>query len=146
MNLFDSRVRGYVYDMVLRGGEVPSINEVAREVGASPNEVRAAFERLAAARVLVIHPETGGIVMAAPFSAVPTQFRVSVPPRNFHANCIWDALGVAAMLKKDARIETSCGDCGRPEALDVRDGNPHGEGLLHFAVPAKQWWNDIVFT
>ena len=21
-----------------------------------------------------------------------------------------------------------------------------GEGVLHFAIPAREWWNDIVFT
>lgn len=146
MTLFDSRVRGYVYDMILRAGEVPGISEVAREVSASTEDVRAAFQRLAAARALVVHPDTAGIVMAPPFSAVPTPFRVTIPPRAYYANCIWDALGVAAMLKKDARIETSCGDCGRPETLEVREAAPQGDGVMHFAVPARQWWNDIVFT
>ena len=146
MRHFDSRVRGYVYDMILRDGEVPSISEVAREVCAPEEDVRSALQRLGDARMLVVQPDTGAIIMAPPFSAVPTPFRVFIPPRSFFANCIWDALGVAAMLKKDARIETSCGDCGKPQTLTVRDAAPHGGGVMHFAVPARQWWNDIVFT
>ena len=31
-------------------------------------------------------------------------------------------------------------------ALQVTEDAVHGEGLLHFAIPARLWWNDIVFT
>jgi hypothetical protein len=146
MQHFDDRVRGYVYDMILRDGEAPSIAELAHEAGSSPEEIRKSLQRLAVARNLVIHPETGAIVMAPPFAAAPTPFPVSVPPRRFYANCIWDALGIPAMMHKDARIETSCGDCGSPSTIEVREQGVHGEGLMHFAIPARDWWKDIVFT
>jgi len=77
---------------------------------------------------LVLDAETREIRMANPFSAVPTPFRVTLPNFATYGNCIWDALGIAAMLHADARIDTSCADCGAA------------------ALPPKVWWEDIVFT
>jgi len=85
--------------------------------------------------------------MAPPFSAVPTPFVVETAAFSGHANCVWDALGVAAMLKQDARIKTTCGDCGMALELSVVDGNARGEPcVIHFAIPALHWWDDIVFS
>ena len=56
------------------------------------------------------------------------------------------ALGVAAMLDANARIDTDCDDCGEPIVLEVRDGDLETEGVAHFAVPAAHWWDDIGFT
>jgi hypothetical protein len=62
-------------------------------------------------------------------------------------NCIWDALGIAAMLKQNARIKTACGDCGTAMEVAIIDGEVQGGlGSIHFAIPARQWWDDIVFT
>jgi len=63
-----------------------------------------------------------------------------------YGNCIWEALGMAAMLRADAKIVTSCGDCGTAAEVLVEDGAVRGEGLMNFALPARDWWNDIVFT
>jgi hypothetical protein len=109
-------------------------------------EVRAAFGRLAAGRALVLQPETGEILMANPYSAVPTPFLVEVPAYTCYGNCIWDALGIAALLKEPARIRTSCADCGLALQLSVEDGRVSGDsGVAHFAVPARHWWDDVVF-
>ena len=51
--------------------------------------------------------------MAEPFSAVPTPFAVYVDDQRYFGNCIWDALGIPAMLHADARIESSCGCSAR---------------------------------
>ncbi len=53
---------------------------------------------------------------------------------------------MAAMLRADAKIVTSCGDCGTAAEVLVEDGAVRGEGLMNFALPARDWWNDIVFT
>jgi hypothetical protein len=51
------------------------------------------------------------------------------------------------MLKRDGRVRTHCGCCRDAMTLTIRGGelrNP--TGIAHFAVPAKDWWQDIVFT
>jgi hypothetical protein len=85
--------------------------------------------------------------MAMPFSAVPTAFRVDGLGLQWFANCAWDAFGIAVALSCDVSIATYCPDCGAAMAYGVRGGElTHRDGVVHFAVPAKQWWDDIGFT
>ncbi|HSF25814.1 MAG TPA: organomercurial lyase [Blastocatellia bacterium] len=65
----------------------------------------------------------------------------------YYGNCIWDALGIPAMLHTAARIECSCGCCGESMRLSVSAGTlAQFDGVFHFAIPASQWWQDIVYT
>jgi hypothetical protein len=90
---------------------------------------------------------TAEILMANPFSAVPTAHRVDAAGRSWYANCAWDAFGICAALHADGRIETTCPDCGERLVVHVRDGRPDDESLVfHSLVDAVHWWDDIVFT
>jgi hypothetical protein len=144
---FDWQVRRYVYDVAMHRGYPPLIAEISNDLTVPLEKVQAALQRLAAGRILVVQPDTGEILMANPFSAVPTPFLVEVSGFSCYANCIWDALGVPAMLQQDARIKTACGDCGLALELHVTNGQVQGDpSLIHFAVPAHHWWDDIVFN
>ena len=142
----DKRVRAEVYDATMRRGAPPRSSEVAEALKLDQRRVRDSFMRLAEAHVLVLQPESGEILMANPFSAVPTPFYVEASGISAYGNCIWDALGIPAMLNADATIHTSCADCGVAIQIQVARGSVSGKGLLHFAIPAREWWNDIVFT
>lgn len=113
--------------------------------GASVSAVRDSLRQLAAARVLVLQPESGEILMAPPFSAVPTPFLVRTTRHTSYANCAWDALGVPVMLQDAAEITTACGCCGESMVL-AANTSAAGRGVMHFAVPARNWWDDLVFT
>jgi hypothetical protein len=146
---FDFLIRRYVYDVTLDRGRPPALAKTAVVLDAPVSDVHAAFQRLAAGRVLVLQPESGEILMAGPFSAVPTPFLVELTPGGYSCfgNCIWDALGIAAMTGRDARIVTACPDCGAALEVTVADGALQcADGVTHFAVPARHWWDDIVFT
>ncbi len=144
---FDQDVRRYVYDQTMKLGLPPSIAETAAALSATGVEVEAAFRRLAEARMLVLQRDGGEVLMANPFSAVPTAFVATVDGQAYYGNCIWDVMGVAAMLGRDARIQASCGDCGTAMPLRVSDGSlDPAQGIVHFAVPAAEWWRDIVFN
>ena len=144
---FDCKVRNQVYDRAMREGRIPLCGEIAEATGMPVEDVRAACLRLAAGRVLVLQRGSGEILMANPFSAVPTPFVVRTAERAYFANCIWDGLGVLAMLHQDGAVQASCGDCGTGMELTVADGElkPAG-GVIHFVVPAAKWWEDVVFT
>ena len=150
---FDTAVRLAIMDSFV-AGTTPSVGSVASALGADIGAVEAAFERLAAGRAIVLTPGAHDIRMAAPFAAAPTDFRVQVGDRSYHANCIWDALGIPAMLagagrSADVRIETQCADCSAPLGLAVDAGRLTTDvpgAVAHFAVPAARWWADIVFT
>jgi hypothetical protein len=103
-----------------------------------------AIRRLGAERILVLDGDR--IRMAAPFSGVPTPFVVRTGDRSYYANCIWDALGISPMLKIDSTIETHCPDCAAPLSLAIVNEELFGDGVVHFAVPAIRWWEDIVYT
>ena len=150
---FDTTVRLAIMDSFL--AEVgPSVPIVARMLEAPAADVAAAFDRLAASRAIVLQPGTHDILMSAPFAGVRTEFSVRVRDRWYSANCIWDALGIPAMLAgagrpANARIETRCPDCSMSLGLDLRDGELTAEPpdpVVHFAVPAARWWADVVFT
>ena len=146
-NELDFQARRYVYDVTLRRGYPPTIAEMASHLRVPASDLRGAFERLAAGHILVLQPDTGEILMAAPFSAVPTPFVVELQDYSCFGNCIWDALSIAAMTGQDARIRTSCADCGAAMEVGVSGGAiRYAEGLAHFALPARHWWDDIVFN
>jgi len=149
---FNNRVRLRLYELFVESGECPSRWEVAADLGCSVAMVAEAFRELAAAHMLVLQPGSGEVLMANPLSAVPTPFMVETEssngPRTWYGNCIWDALGVIAMMDGDGRVLTSCGCCGESMTVSVRRGEAVCEppGLVHFALPARQWWDDIVFN
>ncbi len=121
--------------------------EIATALGTSSSEVEAALRRLADERVLVLAPGTPYIWMANPFSALPSPFAVRAGGADRYGVCIWDALGIVAMLGDEGRVTTLCPDCGDELELRVQDGviEP-SDYVVHFAVPAAQWWNDIGYN
>ncbi len=144
---FDKAVRSHVYDYVMREGLPPIVAETSSALARSSDEVRSSFQRLADGHILVLQKGSGEILMANPFSAVPTPFLVKASGRSYYGNCIWDAMGIPAMLKQDATIEASCGCCGTAMNLKVTDGSlEEAHGVAHFAIPAAHWWDDIVFN
>lgn len=143
----DKVVRYHVYDHVMRAGLPPTIAQTSAALARSPEEIKAAFQRLAEGHILVLQNGTGEILMANPFSAVPTPFVVKTARRSYYGNCIWDAMGIPAMLGEDAVIEASCGCCGTAMNLQVTDGAlADAKGIAHFAIPAAHWWDDIIFN
>jgi hypothetical protein len=149
MPLTDDAVRRHVYEVTVERGRPPFVADAATALGASRDDVRAAFGRLREQRLLLL-AGNGEIVMAPPFSAVPTPFRVVAGGGDYFANCVWDAYGVAAALGREADVEASCGCCGEPMRLAVRGGRTvlaaDDTAVAHFAVPAAHWWADLPYT
>jgi hypothetical protein len=144
---FDRQIRAYVYDAIFRQDNIPTADAIAAGLACLPGDVAAAFQRLAQGHVFVLQRDRDEILMANPFSAVPTPFQVEVERDVYWGNCIWDALGILAMLKRDGRVLASCGDCNVAMTLTVSAGVVvDSPGVAHFSVPAKRWWDNIVFT
>ena len=144
----DIDVRLHIYGAFLTEGAPPSVPDAARALKLPESDVADAYDRLAAGRVIVLRPGTRDVLMAAPLSAVPTRFNVCLTNgRSYHANCVWDAFGVMAMLGSDGVVDATCADCDLPVELRVAGGAlAPSDAVVHFAVPAKRWWEDIVFT
>ena len=104
------------------------------------------YRRLERAHALFLDAD-GAIVMASPFSGVPTAYTAEADGRSWAANCAWDGLGILAALGRDGAVQTTCSDCGEPLALDIRGGQlAETEAVAHFLVPAAAWYDDLVHT
>ena len=143
----ESELRREIYSRTVMSGVPPTIAELARTLDIHAADTRSGLARLAAARIVVQQPGSGELLMVPPFSAVPTPFLVETSRYTCYANCAWDALGVPAMLRERTRMITACGCCGEAMVVDVAlDGAPQTTDVIHFAVPAAHWWDDVVFT
>ena len=145
--MVDSDVRLHILNELIAREKAPNVAETAAALGVGNDEIAAAYDQLAASRVIVLRPGTREIHMAAPFSAVPTGHVVKTNGHSYYANCVWDALGIIAMLHTDGDVHTACGDCESALELHVQSGElAPSDAVVHFAVPAARWWEDIVFT
>ena len=86
MDEFDNAVRLAVYRHFLSHKNAPQTGDIARALISSHHRIQRAYENLAAEHVLVIEPDTKELLMAMPFSAVPTNYTVEVGVDKWWAN------------------------------------------------------------
>ena len=135
----DRALRNRIYATFVETGRAPA----AKDVGGDEDALR----RLHDQHALVLEPGGSEIRMLNPFSNVPTPYRVAAVGRSWYGNCVWDAFGIPFALGADGHVETICSDCGEPLAVDIVDGRPVPDDLVaHILLPARRWWDDIVFT
>ena len=140
-------VRVHVFREAAATARIPQAPDISKALGRTEDDVRAALHHLAVNKVLILAPNDGNIWAANPFCAVPSGIRVRAGGKQHWGICIWDAMGIAATLASDADITAPCGDCGEPMSLEVRDSRlVRSEGVVHFAVPAHHWWDNIGYT
>lgn len=140
-------LRLYIYAQMVETSAAPSAADSARALSRPLAEIEAAYQALADARMIVLRPASTTIWMAMPFSNMQTAHTVIAGGRAYYANCAWDAFGIPALLGADARIFTTCADCGGALERKVANGAiSETRGLVHFALPARRWWDDVGFT
>ena len=147
MDEFDLTIRNHVYSDFVRTRRAPTPGEVAIDLDLGSADVEESYRRLHEAHALVLERDTLEIRMLNPFSCVPSVWRVHTGARTWYSNCAWDSFAICAALHGDGRIESSCADCGEPFVIEVRDRKAvKCDYVFHVLVPARQWWDDIVFT
>jgi hypothetical protein len=145
----DQAVRRAVYRGFVERGHPPDAPRIAAELGETEESVRAALRRLHEGHALVLRAGDGGRVLVAhPFSALPTPFCVENARGPWWGYCIWDSLAIAAIVGGDTRIRTRSGAIGAEMILDVRADGTLSDTTprVHLAVPAARWWDDITFA
>lgn len=143
-------VRKFVFDHFLEHGRPPVLEEIMRKFGLGRREAFDVLKELEAARHLLLLRGTQRILMAWPFSAIPTPFGVTVHKGKYFANCSWDSIAFRAMLDEDVQIDSFCHHCGEPLGIELgKDGRiavePEGV-LVYIGIPAAKWWDDIANT
>jgi hypothetical protein len=140
-------VRAFVYRHFAETTRPPRVEEVASHFALTAEEVISTYEELHQRHALSLKPGTHEVLMANPFSGVETPFRVRANGKTYFANCAWDSLGIPAALHTDAEIEAACAQSGDPIHLTVRDQQVlHTDGLVHFLIPFREWYDDLTFT
>jgi hypothetical protein len=140
-------LRHFVYDRITVTGRPPSLSDIAGTFRTSTAGAAAAIGSLNIGKAILAHPESGEIWMAGPFSADPTPYKVRCEGVAYYANCAWDMLGIPALLRQAAVIDTVCTDCGAPMGMTVDpERGPSVEGVVNFLLPARRWYDNIGFT
>ena len=146
-DLLDWEMRSFVYAQIVGRGLPPLAEQTADEFDIETSEARAAYERLHERHALFLDPQTREVRMAFPFSAIPTRFLARLNDRSYWANCAWDMLGVPAALHSDAEIVAEYVGDGTPVHMSVENGGLRGlDGVVHFPLPLRHWYDDLVFT
>ena len=142
-----ARVRSAIFEILAETGAAPTPGNVARQLGETVEPVLGAWRRLREERVIVTGGDGVSLLMANPFSGVPTDHTFTSAGVRYYANCGWDALGVAAALGRTGLVRSRCANSGEPLELEVLDDGPEPcSWFFHSLVSAAHWWDDIVFT
>jgi len=140
-------IRAYVYRHFADKTRAPSVDETAAHFALTHEEAVSAYEELHNRHAFFLNPGTHNILIANPFSNVETAFRVHANRKTYFANCAWDSLGIPVALHTDADIEAVCSQSGEPITLQVLSGGVSASDvLIHFLVPFKHWYDNLVFT
>ena len=139
-------VRVEIYRSFIDEGGAPSVEELAEAVGVAEAEAREALRQLDVQDVIALRQ--GRLWLAHPFCADPAPFTVTSDSRTWDAICIWDALGILALLQRDGHVEATCPDCGDALNVEVVDGEVSAPRttIIHFGVPASRWYDDVAYT
>jgi Alkylmercury lyase len=147
---FEQRVRLFIYQRFVEDARPPVVEELMGEYGLSRAETIAILRSLADARHFAFVKGTARILMAFPFSAIATPFRVVANGRDYFANCAWDAIAFHRLLETDIAIDSFCHHCAQPIHIEMSGGGATVvepvETLVYLALKPTQWWEDIITT
>jgi len=149
-DLLPQHVRKFIFDHFVDQAAPPVVEQLMTGVSLSRDDATEVLRGLEGARHIALVKGTARVLMAFPFSAVATPFRVTVRDRQYFANCAWDAIAFHAMLGDNLRVDSFCHHCATPIEIEMTDGRAaHVEppdALVYLALRPTQWWADIVTT
>ena len=143
-------VRKYIFDHFFEYTTSPPLEEVMQRFKLTRKEAYESFRELEEDHQIVLVPGTQRILMANPFSAIPTPFRVYVGSRRFYANCAWDSVALHVMLEQEARVESFCHHCAEPVELSLSRGEVKSSKtlspLIFLSTPVSKWYDNLINT
>ena len=128
-------------------GRAPHYTDIAAAIKIPIEEARTAVHDLMALGIpgMWLFPETDYISSFAPFSNLPTQYRITVGgEQKWFGQCGFESLAVCWLFPgKVVTIEAPCLDCGAPVHLEMKDGallktDPE-EICGYVSVPFSKW-------
>ena len=144
-------VRKFIMDFFVEHAFAPSVAEIGPALKLSGSETGEALLKLDRAHHLKLLEGTFRILMAFPFSAISTPYRVERSNgQRYFANCAWDAIAFHPMLNEPIRVDSFCDACSKRLAFRVEEGRggPTRSELprVRLGLPAADWWKNITLT
>ncbi|KAA8651305.1 uncharacterized protein ATNIH1004_000186 [Aspergillus tanneri] len=161
MNDKARKVRHQLLQFYMKECRPPTVDELAAESGLNASDIHQILDQLEELHHIVKYKHESRsptpIAMAHPFSHLPTPFVVSQGSRKWWANCMWCAMGLAAMLSPlETTITVRSGSIGTELQFTIRDDQVActGDGdkidvkncHAHFSIPPVKWWKDVRFA
>jgi hypothetical protein len=126
---------------------IPTDEELRTQLDCSSEELDQAFDELAEAHGVVLHPASRRVWCVHPFSLAPTLFSVESGQKKWWGNCAWCSLGIAVLAGGRCVITTTLGAESEQVRLTVEDGRVDRSDLVvHFPVPMTRAWDNVVYT
>jgi len=145
-----AQARKMVFDHFRKHAVPPVLEDLMRQFKLEREDAFAVLRALEDAHHLKLVPGTQRILMAFPFSAIATPFRVTANGQRYFANCAWDAVALHATLGEPIRIDSRCHHCATPLQILLADGRVSRSSVpdprVYIALPASRWWEDILLT
>jgi hypothetical protein len=126
---------------------VPPHDELQARLSCSSAELDRAFEELAEAHGVVLHPGSHDVWAIHPFSLAPTPFLVESGQKRWWGNCAWCSFGIAVLVGGRCVITTTLGAEREQVQLTVENGQVSRTDLVvHFPIPMTRAWDNVVYT
>ena len=125
-------LREIAFGILIRDQRPIEIHDLASEARMKPEVVTAAVSALARGGWLDLD-SVGRVTGSAGLSLAIGPHALTLGDAPFRTWCAYDALGIAAALRADALVETTCGHCLAPITLSFRSGEPDRSG------PERLW-------
>ncbi len=151
MEMLHRQIRKFVYDKFRETSQPPVVEEISTRFGLDRREAATTLRSMHAERILVLLPGTVRILMAHPFSALTTPYRVKLNNgQALFANCAYDAVAMHVTLEENIAVRSFCTHCCEPILIEltdeaVRSAQPR-DTIIYLGLPFAQWWDDIVNT
>jgi len=150
MNQEQRVTRKYIFDHFFEYTTAPPLEEVMQRFKLTRKEAFNRFRELEADHHILLIPGTQRILMANPFSAVSTPFKVYVGGSRYYANCAWDTVALHVMLEKEARIASFCHHCADSIEITMSGGEVKASSppspVIFLSTPVANWYDNLINT
>jgi len=142
------QIRHFVYQHFAETTLPPSVEDTAAHFNISTKETREYYKVLHNLHFLFLDINTHAILVADPFTGIPTDFKVHTKDKTYFAKCFWDAFGITAALhSNNAVIEAICTGSNKSVQLEITNGQvTNNDILVHFSPPPSRSYENLVFT
>jgi len=123
-------------------GHFPQLRDIAAETGIAADRLPTMLHKLQSHDLIGLHPSSGHIHVAYPFTEAATGHRVELNEHTLHALCAIDALGVAGMFGTDITVSSPCRHCGK--ALYMKT-TAEGRALYSVVPTSTVVWYDFAY-